>query len=230
MTVINAKVDSVIPLTDSILQVLLNPVQYVPYQAGQYLQILCQKEALSYSIANAPLGSHKYELHIRHSRNNPASQALLKLIREQGQVTLRIPLGHCSIARLSPQKPIIFIARGTGFAPIKAMIEQLLADSDPRTFALYWLTRSQSDLYMPTLVQTWQTHVRAFRYFSLLSDNTENELVDLIKTKEIQGLQETQMVLCGSFDWAYTLRDVLISNGVPLENMYSDAFDFKKKE
>ena len=113
-----AHVESINPLTDSILQLILTPHDYIDYQAGQYLQIVSDNEPLSYSIANAPLGSHKYELHIRHSRDNPSNQWLLAEIKRTGSVTIQLPLGACDLSHLHPNKPILFIAGGTGFAPI----------------------------------------------------------------------------------------------------------------
>ena len=78
---IQARVESITPLTDSILQLILKPDVYIDYQAGQYLQIMHENEAFSYSIANAPLGSHQYELHIRHTRDNPYNQPMFAEIR-----------------------------------------------------------------------------------------------------------------------------------------------------
>lgn len=88
----------------------LAPERYVDYQAGQYLQIVFDQDAFSYSIANAPLGSHKYELHIRHSPENPYTQRLFAHIKEHGVVNIRLPFGVCSIEHLDAQRPIIFIA------------------------------------------------------------------------------------------------------------------------
>ena len=160
-----AHVVKIAPLTDSIMQLILVPDEYIDYQAGQYLHILLGNEALSYSIANAPLGSHHYELHIRHSRDNPYNHSLFAHIKEYGTVSLRLPFGACSIDQLDKQRPIIFIAGGTGFAPVNAMIEQLLASDDPRPFELFWGARSLSDLYLDEKVGNWQAHVSRFKYY-----------------------------------------------------------------
>ncbi|ARG98752.1 NAD(P)H-flavin reductase [Legionella micdadei] len=226
---VRAQVDSIVPLTDSILQLILAPEHYIDYQAGQYLEIVSDGEALSYSIANAPLGSHKYELHIRHSADNLYNQHLLSEIKQSGVVTIRLPLGDCYLNKLDESKPILFIAGGTGFAPIKAMIEQLLATSDKRAFELFWGARSQSDLYMNEKVSHWQSHVAQFRYFSLLSNSSKDTLASIVLEQHQMDLKKWQFVIGGPFDMVYATRDVLVARGVSPKQLFSDAFSFEKK-
>jgi CDP-4-dehydro-6-deoxyglucose reductase len=226
-----AHVEQVIPLTDSILQIILRPEHYLDYQAGQYLQIISAGSEWSYSIANAPLGAHQYELHIRHSPENINSQQLLNEIKKKGVVTIRVPLGQCHLNRLQKDKPILFIAGGTGFAPVKAMIEQLLANSDKRKFEFYWGARSQSDLYMDDKVIQWQAHVEHFRYFSSLSQMINKEtLTSNILAHHRQDLKHWQIVIAGPFDMVYAIRDILLlQGGVVKKQLFSDAFDLEIK-
>lgn len=228
--IIKAQVEQITPLTDTIIQLVLAPEEYVDYHAGQYLQILFGDEAFSYSIANAPLGSHKYELHIRHSLENPYNQRLFAHIKEQGSVTIRLPFGVCSIEHLDAQRPILFIAGGTGFAPVKAMIEQLLSTAaDQRPFELFWGARMQNDLYMDEKVNSWQAHVGRFNYFSSLSDENEMPLVSFVLARHPHDLAAWQIVISGPFDMVYSTRDALILHGVAAEHLYSDAFSFEVK-
>ncbi len=225
-----AEIESIIPLTDSILQLILRPERYIPYQAGQYLQIRSKGETLSYSIANAPLGSHKYELHIRHNLENISVQNLLTELKRKGAVTISMPLGDCHLDKLNREKPILFLAQGTGFAPIKAMIEQLLATGDKRPFELFWGARSQSDLYMEATLQQWQNHVVNFRYFSLITSVRKKTLLALVLKHHQHELQKWQIVIGGSFDMVYSLRDNLVAEGMAADQLFSDAFSFEKKE
>lgn len=220
-----AQVMQVVPLTDSILKVILSPQDYIDYAAGQYLKIKCHEEWLCYSIANAPFGPHYYELHIRHAENNPYYQQLLTHIKEQRALTISLPHGECQINRLYPDKPILFIAGGTGFAPIKAMIEHLLATGDRRQFELYWGARSQSDLYMDEKVKQWQTHVDHFRYVALLSGGKEQSLAETVHAHHASDLLQYQVVLGGPFDMVYAVRDALVAFGMAKEQLFSDAFN-----
>ena len=223
-----ARVVSITPLTNSIMQLILKPDVYIDYQAGQYLQIIHDKEAFSYSIANAPLGSHQYELHIRHSKDNPYNQPLFAEIKRLGVVTIQLPMGDCNVSRLHPKKPILCIAGGTGFAPIKAMIEQLLADGESRPVELFWSARSQSDLYMDDKVLYWQSHLKHFSYFSLLSESNSMTLADMVLERHALDLHQWQIVISGPFDMAFSIRDTLVANGGLPENMFSDAFTVNK--
>lgn len=222
-----AHIEQINPLTDSILQLILNPAEYIDYHAGQYLQIISGDDAFSYSIANAPLGSQTYELHIRHSSDNPYTQRLLAEIKQHGVVTIRLPLGICDLTHMDPTKPLLFIAGGTGFAPIKAMIEQLLADGKGRSLELFWGARTQSDLYMNEKVTDWQTHARHFQYFSLLSDTNPTTLASMVSGRHPKDLNDWQIVISGPFDMVYNTRDQLLAKGARIENLFSDAFQFE---
>lgn len=226
---IHAIVESITPLTDSILQLILLPETYIDYRAGQYLEILSAGETLSYSIANAPLGSHRYELHIRHSMDNPYNQRLLAEIKQKGAVTIHLPLGDCYLDKLNANKPVLFIAGGIGFAPIKAMIEQLLASGDSRNFELFWGARSQSDLYMNEKVGQWQSHVAHFQYFSLLSNSSKETLASMVLEQHHRDLKRWQFVIGGPFDMVYATRDILVAQGVSPQQLFSDAFSFEEK-
>ncbi|MFA5959602.1 MAG: NAD(P)H-flavin reductase [Tatlockia sp.] len=224
---ITAEIERIAPLTDRILQLTLAPEHYIDYQAGQYLDILLGRYAFSYSIANAPLGAHKYELHLRHSPENPANQQLLAEIKKRGKLTIQLPLGDCHLNQLDRLKPIVFIAGGTGFAPIHAMIEQLLANGDPRPFELFWGARSQSDLYLNEKVLQWQVHVAHFRYVSLLSTHSKETLASRVLAQHANDLKKWQFVIGGPFDMVFAIRDALIANGVEQGQLFSDAFSFE---
>jgi len=227
---VKAQVEHFAPLTDSIMQLILVPDQYVEYLAGQYLQIILGDEALSYSIANAPLGAHRYELHIRHSHDNPYNQQLFAHIKAQGSVSIQLPFGECTIEQLDKQKPIIFIAAGTGFAPVNSMIEQLLSsDDDTRPFELFWAARTQSDFYLDDKVKSWQAHVKRFSYYPVPAEEVKEQLAARVLAKHAADISQWQMVISGPFDMVYQTRDVLVENGAVAAQLFSDAFSFEAK-
>ena len=224
-----ATIKGISPLTDSILQIILSPEEYIDYQPGQYLKISLagEDEPLCYSIANAPLGSHTYELHVRHSPDNQSVQHLLAHMKQKGNLKVQLPFGDCELSRLDMMKPILFIAGGTGFAPVKAMIEQLLVTNKAPPFELFWGARSQSDLYMDEQVTKWQAHVNQFRYFSMLSQSTRENLVAKILAHHEDDIKDWQMVISGPFEMVYRVRDLLLLQGVSQNALFSDAFAFE---
>jgi CDP-4-dehydro-6-deoxyglucose reductase, E3 len=224
-----AKVHSIHPLTDSILQLSLSPKTFVDYSAGQYLHILSLGETYPFSIANASLGSHKLELHIRHTLENPYNQSMLNEIKNKGEVLIEMPFGRCDITSLHPTKPIVFMAGGTGFAPVKAMIEQLLADCDERPIHLFWGARSMSDLYLEEMVLHWAKSVSHFDYHGLIDESKSNALSDKILKTIGKSLNTMQVVACGPFDMVYQARDTFVDKGFLPQWMFSDAFSFEGK-
>lgn len=222
-----ADIEFVSPLTDTVLQYFLKPKKYVDYIAGQYLQMVVDGEAYSYSIANAPLGAHHYELHIRHTRQNLNNNKVLDELKTNGQVQINVPLGDCSLDNLQADKPILFIAIGAGFAPIKAMIEQLFADSDPRKIKLYWGARVHSDLYMHDKIVNWQQSTQNFSYSPCLTSREEDSLITQIINENAADLCDHEIVLCGPFDLIYKMRDALLAEGVDKKHLFSDAFSFE---
>lgn len=217
------------PLTDTILQLVLEPEHYIDYQAGQYLKLLLGEMELCYSIANAPLGSRRYELHIRHSRDNPSDTRLLDDIKQNGSMTVQAPFGVCDFAHLDQDLPIMFIAAGTGFSPVNAMIEQLLALGDTRRFELIWSARTQSDLYLDEKVKKWQNHVHQFQYLTLLSSHHQQTLAAVVLSRCASNLPDWQFVISGPLDMVFSTRDQLVAQGVSVSRLHSDAFQFEGK-
>jgi CDP-4-dehydro-6-deoxyglucose reductase len=224
--IFRANVEFVTPLTDTVIQFILKPDEYIDYYAGQYLQLKSLKSFYSYSIANAPLGSHRYELHIKHSRDNLNNQNLLSEMKKQGSVLLKVPFGDCFVKQLDINKPIIFIAAGSGFAQIKAMLEQLFADGDTRILKLYWGVRAHGDLYMNDKVLGWQDCMKQFSYVSVLSSLERKSLISSVIDDNSDRLLDYQIVMSGPFDLVYSMRDTLIERGVLESNLFSDAFSF----
>ncbi|MDX2345970.1 MAG: NAD(P)H-flavin reductase [Legionella sp.] len=230
ITMTPAEVTDVTPLTNRLLRVTLTPEQYIHYDAGQYLEIISPnpEETLYYSIANAPLGSKKYELHIRHQPNHTEQQHVLDAITKQGRVILNLPFGTCTLHALNQEQPILLIAGGTGFAPIKAMIEQLLTDGSTQPFTLYWSARTQEDLYLDEKVLAWEKHVPHFDYIPHLTEQNSKPLIKRITEQHQTNLKNHQVVLAGPFDFVFALRDALINQNIPKEQLFSDAFALEK--
>lgn len=224
---IKAHIQTVNPLSQTIIQVFLKPEQFIPYIAGQYLQIRTANFRNFFSIANAPLGNECYECHIRHDAHNPSSKELLNTIKNQKTLDIQLPFGQNHLNMLS-SKPLIFIAGGTGFAPIKAMIEQLLFDEDPRDFECYWGAREKCDLYMESTLQEWRKHVKHFKHLELISGEKSFDLLQHYLNRHASNQNTHQIMMSGPFDMVYRYRDQLVTQGFSSKNIFSDAFEFEK--
>lgn len=224
---IKAKVIAVDSLAAGIVRVILEPERYVTYQAGQYLQLMVDGQPVSFSIANAPAHAGQYELHIRKAVDNPVNAKLFELLDIRAELLLHLPLGDCHLARLDPNKPIIFIAGGTGFAPIHAMIDALVSLSDVRKLELYWGVKNSADLYMESAVKQWHANTPHFSYHAKCSDGRKDGLAALVLEHHPHDLADWQIVISGPFDMVYQTRDQLVAHGAKRGSMYSDAFAFE---
>ncbi len=232
-----ANIVQVKPLTNSVMQVILQLPSPLTYEAGQYLEVITSDgQHTPFSIANAALGTSQIELHIRHTPENALSSQIIAEIQKQGALQIVFPFGKCTYKKLKSDLPIIFMARGTGFAPIKAVIEQLLIDGSTLPMHLYWGARNIGDHYLDELPQSWAAHVENFEYTPLLCPESPNlevpvkwtgrsgDLVDLIAMDHYPDLSNYQVLAAGPFDMMFKARDVFCKQGLTLENMHSDAF------
>ncbi len=142
-------------------------LQYLP---GQYVDfILKDSRRRSFSLATAPFDDALLELHIRHVPGGLFTDQLFT--KYQGREILRLegPFGGFYL-REESDKPIVFVAGGTGFAPIKAMIEHALHFDHGRPMVLYWGARKRRDLYLPELPGRWQQEHSSFTFIPVLSE------------------------------------------------------------
>lgn len=224
---IKAHIQTVYPFSQTILQVFLKPEKYIPYIAGQYLQIRTANHQNFFSIANAPLGNECYELHIRHDADNPSSQELLDTIKNQKTLEIQLPFGRCHLG-IFPKKSLIFIAGGTGFSPIKAIIEQLLFNQDARIFECYWGAKEKCDLYLENTLRDWQKHVKNFKHLEVVSGQNSYHLLQNYLHRHPINKHDHQIIISGPFDMVYQYRDELLKAEIPSQNIFSDAFEFEK--
>ncbi|MEE9451975.1 MAG: NAD(P)H-flavin reductase [Gammaproteobacteria bacterium] len=215
------EIDLIKPLTDKIILLLLQPsgtrFQYI---AGQYIEIItADGQHMPFSIANAPLGSKQLELHIRHTTENTYSNYLLNEIKRTGKIKIRGPFGHCIYHPNTP-KTTLLMAGGTGFAPIKAIIEQVLAEGDNTPKHLYWGAKNMSDLYLDELPRQWQKTVPHFRYTPVLP---ETGLIYEIIAQDYPSLTNHQVYAAGPPDMIFSALENFQKLGLEKKFMYSDA-------
>lgn len=147
------------------------------FAAGQHLALLFPDgEKRNYSIANAcgSAGVSEVELHVRIYPGGLFSGQLFNGIKAGSLVQVELPLGTFFLREKS-ERPMIFIATGVGFAPIKAMLETIMAKDlcSKRPVHFYWGGRRRADLYFNALVQAWADATPGLSYTPLLSQPAE---------------------------------------------------------
>lgn len=162
-----------VPLAADVMQLIVRvpAVEALEFQAGQYLDVLLAGgQRRSYSVANAPQAGSQFELHVQRVPGGLFSEALFGGLREGSLLNVEGPLGRF-IYREGPE-PVIFVAGGTGFAPIKAMLGQALAAASGRALRLYWGARRREGLYEEALVREWAGRHARLSVHLVLSEET----------------------------------------------------------
>lgn len=214
MKIITAEVTEITNLTDSIIQLMLRPEEAISYHAGQYLQIHFGAELLYYSIANAPVPDKTIELHMRCLPDNPLHQRLRAKIKQDYKLEISLPYGDCHVDNLLADEPVIFLAAGTGFVPVKAMIEALAGQGDPRKIMLYRAVRPEDELYL-----------KVGNVANVMITDDYNNLVKKLIAEKSGSLAQCQIVISGSRDFVFYSRDLLLTHGATGSKIFSDAFN-----
>lgn len=139
------------------------------FLAGQYLDILLKDgRRRSFSLANPPEDDALLQLHIRRVPGGQFSEHVFTDMKEKALLRIEGPLGTFFLNEESTQ-PALFLAGGTGFAPVKSMLEHAFASGSARSLHLFWGARGRADLYMDALVREWAATHPNFRYTPVLS-------------------------------------------------------------
>ena len=138
-----------------IVQLKLPANERLQFLAGQYIDFLLKGgERRSFSMANPPHADELIELHIRHVPGGNFTDHVFGKMKERDILRFEGPLGSFFL-REDSAKPIVFVASGTGFAPIKSIIESALHRKVERPMVLYWGGRRPKDLYLNALAESW---------------------------------------------------------------------------
>lgn len=213
-----------------VLNLKLPATERLQFLAGQYIDIL-MKDGMrrSLSMANPPHDDAFLELHLRNY-GGPFSNYVFNRMKERDILRFEGPLGTFFL-REDSEKPILLLASGTGFAPIKAMVEHALYKSIARPVTLYWGGRVRSDLYMNHLPERWQRE-HGIRYVPVLSEARPEDdwrgrtgFVHRAVMEDFPDLSGHQVYACGApvmVEAAH--KDFTTQCGLPDEEFYSDAF------
>ena len=213
------------------LHLQLPSSERLQFFAGQYIEfILKDGQRRAYSIANAPHEETGLELHLRVLPEGQFSQYVANELQEKAIMRIEAPFGSFYL-RDESQKPIIFVAGGTGFAPIKGMIEHMLHVGNKRQVMLYRGARSLHDLYMDDLCKRWAEHLPNLTYIPVLSQPTPEDnwqgktgYVHQAVLNNIKDLSGYQAYVCGAPVMVDAAQKTFTEQGLSANEFFSDAF------
>lgn len=204
-------------LTPHILRLTLEPQSIFTHQAGDYLMLgLDHNETKPFSIANAPWDNSLIELHIR---NQADSEWMQRLFNIQAGDMLWADGPKPQMKLQSETELNLFIAGGTGIAPIKALIEQRIEEGLTQATKLYWGARQPEDLYIHQQLQTLADNTPNLDYLPVISENPEwaglKGLVHQVALSENPELEQATVYICGAWPMVQTAKTDFIEAGLP---------------
>jgi CDP-4-dehydro-6-deoxyglucose reductase, E3 len=219
----------------AIVRMQLPATQNFQFHAGQYVEFILRDGARrSYSMANAPhnLGATPaIELHIRHMPGGKFTDHVFGAMKEKDILRMEGPFGSFFL-REDSDKPIVLLASGTGFAPIKAIIERIEHLALTRPAVLYWGCRSKADLYLHDWALAAAQRLPNLRYVPVLSEPLPEDdwsgrtgFVHQAVMADLPDLSAHQVYACGApimVDSAQ--RDFIARCGLPAQEFYADSF------
>ena len=215
-----------------IVRLKLPANERLQFLAGQYIDFLLKGgERRSFSMANAPHADELIELHIRHVAGGSFTEHVFRKMKEREILRLEGPLGSFFL-REDSAKPALFVASGTGFAPIKSIIESAFHRGVARPMTLYWGCRRPRDLYLNALPEKWAREHANFRYVPVVSEARPEDawtgrtgFVHRAVMEDVPDLSPYQVYACGvpvMVDSAQ--RDFTTLCALPEDEFYADSF------
>lgn len=199
------------------------------FRAGQYLRVLMKEgDSRNYSMANSPHRNDELELHIRHVPGGKFSEDRLAGLSKGDVLDIELPFGEFSLS--AREEKAILIATGTGFAPIKSLIEFALRSEQKRPLHLYWGANTEADLYMKDLPQSWADRHCWFEFTPVVSSPSRQwtgriGFVHAAVLEDYPQMSGVEVYACGApamIDAAQ--RDFIDKAGLRSDAFFSDAF------
>ena len=228
------RVSSLVRKTDDVvvMQLQLPANDAFVYRAGQYVEFILRDGARrSYSMANAPSHGPGVELHVRHMPGGRFTDLVFGSMKEKDILRIEGPMGSFFL-REESEKPMVFLASGTGFAPLKALLEHMQHCGITRPVTLYWGGRRPADLYMDDWVQAQCAAMPHMHYVPVVSDALPEDawqgrtgFVHRAVLEDFPDLSGHQVYACGAPVMVDSARrDFCAQAGLPADEFFADAF------
>ena len=231
------RVVSLVKKSDDVMVIHLQlpATDVMQFHAGQYIEFLLRDGARrSYSMGNAPHtlepGAPKVELHIRHMPGGKFTDPVFTTMKEKDILRVEGPYGSFFL-REDSDKPMVLLASGTGFAPIKALIEHMQHKGITRPATLYWGGRRPSDLYMNDWVAGQLAQMPNLRYVPVVSNATPEDawtgrtgFVHNAVLQDHPDLSGFQVYACGAPIVVDSAQRDYGAAGLPAEEFFADSF------
>ncbi len=215
------------------LYLRLPSVERLQFLAGQYVDILlADGRRRSFSLANPPHADDLLELHVRRVPGGFFTDYVFDKMKEKALLRFQGPLGTFFLREDSPRR-IILIGGGTGFAPLKGILEHAFHIGLGRPLHLYWGARAKVDLYLDGLPRRWEAEHPNFRYTPVLSEPRPEDgwggrtgWVHEAVAADYPDLSGHEVYMSGPPPMIRAAKPAFAARGLPEERLYYDSFEF----
>jgi NAD(P)H-flavin reductase/ferredoxin len=228
-----ARVTRLEPLTQDVMRLCfcLEDGSTLHFHAGQYINVLLEDGARrSFSFATAPHAAEEIELHVRLIPGGRFTTEVFTRMKVGDSLRFEGPLGAFTL-RQDSEKPILFVAGSTGFAPVKSMLEYAFHHALKRRMVLYWGVRRRRDLYLGDLAEQWAREHGNFNFVPVLSEPEAEDawtgrtgLVHEAILADFPDLSKHQVYACGSVQMVQAAQPAFVNHGISSDDCFSDAF------
>lgn len=213
-------------MNTAIITLKLPATQTFGFNAGQYIEIITQGKNRSYSLASSPTTLPEIEIHVRYYKGGIFSEFVWHELQEQSILRFRGPLGTFGLS--NTDFPIVMICTGTGFAPIKALLEYMVDNSINRQVHLYWGNRTYDDFYLLELLDNLSRKLNIIKTLCLSTedvDGFERGYVNDALARDFTSLKNYEMYACGNLNMIEDAYNLSVEKlGLIKANFFSDAF------
>ncbi|MGM0564884.1 MAG: CDP-6-deoxy-delta-3,4-glucoseen reductase [Pseudomonadota bacterium] len=215
------------------LYLKLPATQRLPFLAGQYIDFLLKNgQRRSFSLANAPHDDELLELHLRRVEGGLFTGFVFDQLQTGDLLRIEGPHGSFHLNE-DEEKPLIMVAGGTGFAPLKSLVEHMLHTDDDRPVHLFWGARNAQGLYLHDLAQLWAKKHDNIHYTPVLSDEPidsdwagERGLVHQSVINQYPDLSRYEVYCCGPPPMIEAASRDFVAAGLPSQAFHFDSFEF----
>ena len=201
------------------------------FHAGQYLSVVLPgADPCYFSIASSP-SEQNIELHIQATPEWVSAQKVIDALTSGEAVRLELPHGKACIAS-APEKPLLLVAAGTGFAQMKSLVDYLRGTSFDQPVKLFWGVRHHEDMYLRSMARQWEQDWPVFTFQPVVGDDEDNDWSghheQLVRTVLASGMDwnNVEVHASGSPTMVYALMDALVDAGLPPEGFFSDVLEY----
>ncbi|HYW02639.1 MAG TPA: CDP-6-deoxy-delta-3,4-glucoseen reductase [Gammaproteobacteria bacterium] len=217
------------------LYLKLPPSDRLQFRAGQYLDILLRDgRRRSFSMANAPHEDALVELHVRRVEDGRYTNEIFTRMKPKAMLRIEAPLGDFFL-REDSDRPIIMMGGGTGFAPLKSMLTDMLHREVERPVHLYWGVRALRDLYMADWIETQLGRQQSLRFTPVLSEPDPGDawagrtgLVHRAVLDDYDDLSGHEVYMSGPPPMIDAARPAFAARGLPEEHLFYDSFEWAR--